>query len=211
MSINISKEELILAVTNAKSKADVLRNLGYDPHRKYYPTLDAIAKKYKIILPSSSTGSSNLLRSIDDSIILELVNTCASKKEILFCLGFSDTAQMYKVLNEILEKLCVLKFEKNKKGIDSKTYVSVTKYLTKDSTLGSSRLRIKLLEEKLIDNKCYICGILPVWNNKKLTLQLDHINGINTDNRLENIRLLCPNCHTQTDNYCSKNIKDSSA
>ena len=43
-----------------------------------------------------------------------------------------------------------------------------------------------------------------IWNDKKLSLQLDHINGDNSDNRLENLRFLCPNCHTQTETYCSK-------
>jgi 5-methylcytosine-specific restriction endonuclease McrA len=42
-------------------------------------------------------------------------------------------------------------------------------------------------------------------NNKSISLQLDHINGIRTDNRLENLRLLCPNCHSQTETFCGKN------
>lgn len=43
--------------------------------------------------------------------------------------------------------------------------------------------------------------------NKKITLQLDHINGINNDNRVENLRFLCPNCHSQTSTYTGKNTK----
>ena len=51
--------------------------------------------------------------------------------------------------------------------------------------------------------KCKECGISEKWNNKPIILHLDHINGINNDNRLENLRFLCPNCHSQTDTYCS--------
>jgi Zn finger protein HypA/HybF involved in hydrogenase expression len=62
----------------------------------------------------------------------------------------------------------------------------------------------KIINENLLEYKCNICGIVE-WNNKPLSLHLDHINGSNGDNRLENLRFLCPNCHSQTDNYAGRN------
>jgi hypothetical protein len=57
---------------------------------------------------------------------------------------------------------------------------------------------------------CELCGLGPKWNNKPLVLQIDHKNGNNRDNRPENIRFICPNCHTQTSNYGQiKNKKPS--
>jgi 5-methylcytosine-specific restriction endonuclease McrA len=50
---------------------------------------------------------------------------------------------------------------------------------------------------------CNSCGIFE-WQGKKLTLHLDHINGMHDDNRLANLRLLCPNCHSQTETYCRR-------
>ena len=67
-------------------------------------------------------------------------------------------------------------------------------------------LRNRIIKNELIPYKCAICGITE-WLDKNLSLELDHINGVNNDNRLENLRFLCPNCHSQTITYGSKNQK----
>lgn len=53
--------------------------------------------------------------------------------------------------------------------------------------------------------ECEWCGLGPEWNGKPIVLELDHVNGNPRDNRLENLRILCPNCHSQTDTHCGKN------
>lgn len=58
------------------------------------------------------------------------------------------------------------------------------------------------------DSSCSCCG-LSTWNNLPINLELDHINGDGTNNTLSNTRLLCPNCHSQTDTYKSKNAKNN--
>jgi hypothetical protein len=58
-----------------------------------------------------------------------------------------------------------------------------------------------------LPNICNICKLLPEWNGKPLILELDHINGISSDNTLSNLRLICPNCHSQTDTFCGKQNK----
>jgi len=60
-----------------------------------------------------------------------------------------------------------------------------------------------IIKEKLIEYECSECDITNVWCGKNLNLHLDHINGIRNDNRLDNLRFLCPNCHSQTPSYCS--------
>lgn len=82
---------------------------------------------------------------------------------------------------------------------------------TKETFVKSKRIKGNSLKEKLYRNglkerKCEICG-LTEWNGKEIILQLHHINGDNKDNRLENLQILCPNCHSQTDNFCNKNRK----
>jgi predicted RNA-binding Zn-ribbon protein involved in translation (DUF1610 family) len=80
--------------------------------------------------------------------------------------------------------------------------------LVENSTYQNiSRLKKRLVSENILEYVCYECGNTGEWNGKKLILQLDHINGKHNDNRLENIRFLCPNCHSQTLTYSGKNIK----
>lgn len=69
---------------------------------------------------------------------------------------------------------------------------------------NTSRLRQRLIKANFFDKICSSCN-LSKWLEKDIPLELDHINGIRTDNRIENLRLLCPNCHAQTDTYRGKN------
>ena len=66
------------------------------------------------------------------------------------------------------------------------------------------KLKNRLLKDEIFKNVCDECGILE-WNNKPLNMQLDHVNGDSSDHRLDNLRMLCPNCHAQTETYCGKN------
>jgi 5-methylcytosine-specific restriction endonuclease McrA len=67
-----------------------------------------------------------------------------------------------------------------------------------------SHLKKRLLNEGLKQNKCERCGI-GEWLGKPLSMQFHHVNGDGSDNRLENIAFLCPNCHSQTDTYGGRN------
>ena len=68
-----------------------------------------------------------------------------------------------------------------------------------------SKIRSEIIKNKLLPYMCNECGISE-WKGNSLSLHLDHINGINNDNRLDNLRFLCPNCHSQTDTFAGKNI-----
>ena len=85
--------------------------------------------------------------------------------------------------------------------------------LTEGSDYPSSKLKPRLLKEGLLLKKCYICDLDNKWNDLPLVLVLDHINGEPSDSRLENLRLLCPNCNSQQPTFCRGNrplIKDRS-
>jgi|TARA_B110000503_G_scaffold111004_1_gene166107 5-methylcytosine-specific restriction endonuclease McrA len=70
----------------------------------------------------------------------------------------------------------------------------------------SNKLRTRLIEEGYKSKRCECCGNTQ-WLGKPISLEVDHINGISTDHRIENLKILCPNCHAQTDTYRGKNIK----
>lgn len=67
------------------------------------------------------------------------------------------------------------------------------------------KLKKRLISEGIKSNKCDVCDCDGIWNNKPLTMELDHIDGNRTNHRLENLRMICPNCHAQTETYRSKN------
>ena len=77
-------------------------------------------------------------------------------------------------------------------------------YLVENKYCSTSSLKKRLIEEGYKIHKCEKCN-LTEWNNLSIPIELDHINGKNNDNRLENLRFLCPNCHAQTDTYRGKN------
>ena len=71
------------------------------------------------------------------------------------------------------------------------------------SYTSSNHLRNRLLKEGVFERVCSQCG-LREWLGQDMPLQIDHKNGDNRDNRLKNLRLLCPNCHSLTPNFCRK-------
>jgi 5-methylcytosine-specific restriction endonuclease McrA len=68
------------------------------------------------------------------------------------------------------------------------------------------QVRRVLLKAGALKNKCYECGITH-WLGELLTLHLDHINGVANDHRMENLRMLCPNCHSQTETFAGRNTR----
>lgn len=83
-----------------------------------------------------------------------------------------------------------------------------TEYILENKfEISRNQLKKRLLDEGLLEYKCKKCGNIGEWMGEKISLELDHINGVNNDNRLENLRILCPNCHSQTQTYRNKNKK----
>jgi len=77
----------------------------------------------------------------------------------------------------------------------SKKRQSLSEMLVENSFCSRKTLKRKLIKEGLKKEQCEVCGQQNQWNSKPLRMILEHINGISNDNRLENLRFICPNCY----------------
>jgi len=78
----------------------------------------------------------------------------------------------------------------------------LSEILVKDSTYSRKSLKKRLISEKILENKCCICGLKNKWNKKPIVMVLDHIDGDRFNNEIENLRFLCPNCNSQQVTFC---------
>lgn len=143
----------------------------------------------------------NKIDLLSDGEFIELINKCSCVSDVLKELGYSTNGNSWgnTIVKERMEKLNLIFTKKNIKYCTGKV-LPLEKILTEDSEYNRTKLKERLVKEGLKEYKCECCGITN-WNNKPISLQLHHINGINNDNRLSNLQLLCPNCHSQTDNF----------
>lgn len=141
--------------------------------------------------------------------LIEAVKTSFTYADVCRKLGYKKPNN-YKTIKKYIEiyNIDVSHFlgiasTKGKKHIRRK---NIEEFLTENNYIHTRYLKKRLIKEGFLIYECAICK-LQDWNNVKITLELDHINGINTDNRLLNLRLLCPNCHSQTATYCRNSLK----
>jgi predicted RNA-binding Zn-ribbon protein involved in translation (DUF1610 family) len=151
------------------------------------------------------------LSTIPKDELQKIINESSSNIEILKKLGYNSYNGTHRTLKKRIEKdnLDLTIFEENRKN--HKKEISL-KHDTEDVLVPNSKynrchLKKRLVNEGLLEYKCQKCGNTCEWQGEKLTLQLDHIDGINDNNSIENLRFLCPNCHAQTDTYAGKRLK----
>lgn len=141
------------------------------------------------------------------SMLQEAVKVCNSIPQMLIYFGLKNTGGNWNAMKMRLVKNNVdySHFSRRGEGISKplRTVTDPNHYLKiwdRSKQINTDGIKKKLLGFGVLENKCYRCGLVE-WLGEPINLELHHINGDRWDNRLENLVVLCPNCHSKTDNY----------
>jgi hypothetical protein len=155
-------------------------------------------------------GRSKLSKKED---LREAVKKSLSLAQVLRHFGLRPVGGNYKTLNNYIRqyKIDISHFTGKGWNVGSryrnlKKKEPITNILIKNRPFSSYHLKRRLFNEGYKKKICECCG-LSMWNGKPIPLELNHINGDNVDNRIENLEIICPNCHAQTPHYRGKSKK----
>ena len=151
-------------------------------------------------------------RSWTDDDLRDAVASSFSKAEVVRKLGLKVRPGNYLTIDKYINLLSIdiSHFTGRRVHPSRRTkYLSTTKTLdeimVENSSYSRSSLKKRLLREGIMENVCSECNLEGEWRGKPITMILDHINGINNDHRLSNLRMLCPNCNSQTSTFSGRN------
>ncbi|HLC69621.1 MAG TPA: HNH endonuclease signature motif containing protein [Patescibacteria group bacterium] len=145
--------------------------------------------------------------------LIEATKKCTSIRQVLKFLSLREAGGNYAQIKKYIKEIGIDSshftgpaWSKGKTGI-GKPRILLKNILVKDNDFQSYKLKKRLFKEGLKQPKCEECGWCQKSIDGRIPLELDHVNGVRNDNRLENLRILCPNCHSLKTTHRGKNIK----
>lgn len=208
------KERLKLLVNNCFSMKEVLLELDLLPIDSNYKTLKRYLKKYEIDY-SKFEKINNVSNNYNKDILTEVVLMSKTYKECLLKLNIRAAGGNYKSLKKYIDlynidtshfNSNIVRNDKLSKFNKSRKF-QLKEILIENSTYSRTSLKKRLYDENILERKCCLCGQDENWNGMKISLILDHINGVHNDNRIENLRIVCPNCNAGLDTFAGRNNK----
>lgn len=143
--------------------------------------------------------------------LLGIVEKSNTISEALNKIGLDNKGGNFKTFNRVISfyDIDVSHFTNGASYVLNKlnTKKPINELLVKNSSYNRSHLKKRLIENGMLKNTCSICGLSDKWNGLNINMILDHKNGISNDNRIENLRMVCPNCNSQLDTHCGKHKK----
>ena len=140
----------------------------------------------------------------------EIVFKSKTLSEVLGYFGLINKGNNFKTLKTRLIEENVDYFHLGWKNAVNKgrcKKIPLEDILIEHSVFNRTHLKKRLLKDGLLKNQCSVCGLVELWNGLKIVMILDHINGDSVDNRIENLRMVCPNCDSQLDTFSGKNLR----
>lgn len=204
----ISKDELAAAVAQADLWREVLSALGYAYHGKNIETLRKWAQRWGVSVAHLSDNRGGARPRYSDDELREAVATSLSWAETLRGLGYCPTGGNWRTLKKRAASLDISTehFDPYAHARDSRNgrLIPLEKILVTGSTYSRGSLKKRLFEAGLKRRACELCGQGEDWNGLRIGLILDHVNGVRDDNRLENLRIVCPNCAAGLETHCGR-------
>jgi hypothetical protein len=209
------EEVLNKLINNSSTLKDVLMEIGLLPIESNYKTLKKYLRKYNInyshIKSRSHLMADNSNYSEDN--LKKIVLNSQTFREVFEKLGLNVHGNNYKTLHKYINKynINISHFNANAvrvKKLREFNKIPTEEILVENSTYAwTNNLKIRLYNEGLKKRICEKCGQDENWFGEHMSLILDHINGKNDDNRIENLRIVCPNCNGTLPTHCGKNTK----
>jgi hypothetical protein len=205
--LRYEKSNLVSLIKNHKTFKEILCELDLLPITSNYIMLKKHLDIHNIDY-SHIKIKTNIV--FDEKNLKKVIIESNSLNEALLKLGLNGSTYYYRRINELIKKYNIdishLRKGDMFGGKIRNKIPTIDILVINSKYCSTSTLKERLYREGLKNRKCELCGQNEMWMGNHISMILDHINGINNDNRLENLRIVCPNCNAGLSTHCGKNI-----
>lgn len=208
--LRVSQADVADAIEGAASWREVMVILGYAYHGKNIAAVRKWAERWGIATEhlTDFRGQRPGSISYSEKDLRRAIASSYSWAESLRKLGYCPTGGNHATLKKRVARLGLSTahfdpYRANRQR-GSVGLTPLEEVLVENSTYSRSSLKRRLLDAGLKKRECELCGQGESWNGHRITLIIDHINGVRDDNRFENLRIVCPNCASGLDTHCGR-------